>query len=146
MVKRAPSFQSGARFAFFANDDSGGGLDSVRVRGDRRTADMIAEQERQSPARADGETSRTGEVIFADYSVFQFVVIANVVGGDAIHNSLDLLAVRVVVEVGRRRAGDGGESVFSVVIQRELYDQVAAVSLIKDASRSSTSRKASKKA
>ena len=41
---------------------SGGGLDSVRVRGDGGTAEMVSEQEAESPARADGETSCPCEV------------------------------------------------------------------------------------
>jgi hypothetical protein len=57
MVKRAPSFQSGARFAFFANDDSGGGLDSVRVRGDGGGLDKL------DPAPADVIAEPWGELV-----------------------------------------------------------------------------------
>jgi hypothetical protein len=42
--------------------EGGGGLESVRVRGDRGTADVIAEEEGQSPTRADGEASTVVKV------------------------------------------------------------------------------------
>jgi len=40
----------------------GGGLDSARVGGDRRTAEVVAEQVGQCPIRADGETRRTRKI------------------------------------------------------------------------------------
>ena len=41
----------------------GGGLDSARVRGDRRTAEMVSEQKTQRPVRADGESRRAREIV-----------------------------------------------------------------------------------
>lgn len=38
------------------------GLDSVRVRGDGGTAEMVGEQEGQSPIRADGNSRRAREI------------------------------------------------------------------------------------
>jgi hypothetical protein len=74
-------------------------------------ADVVTEQVGQRPIRADSETSRAREIVFRDDRVLHFVVIAHVVGGHAVDGGLNLLAVRIVVEVGRGRAGDGDESV-----------------------------------
>jgi hypothetical protein len=47
-------------------------------------------------------------------------VIADVVRGHAVDDCLDLLAIRVIVEIGRRRAGDGDQAVLGVVVEREV--------------------------
>ena len=82
----------------------GGGLGAVGVGRDRETAEMVSEQEAQRPARANGESRGPCEVVFRDRRPFFLVpqgddiVIANVVGGDTIHDSFDLFPVRIVVE------------------------------------------------
>jgi hypothetical protein len=43
--------------------ERGGGLDSIGIGRDRRTAEMIAEQITQRPTRADGESGLAREVV-----------------------------------------------------------------------------------
>ena len=43
--------------------ERGSGLDSVRVRGDGRTAEMVTEQVGQCPARADSDSGPTREMV-----------------------------------------------------------------------------------
>ena len=62
----------------------GGVLDSIRVGGDTAAAEVVAEQVGQCPTRADGETRRTGKIIFGDDSVCHLVVIAHEVRGHAV--------------------------------------------------------------
>ena len=81
------------------------GLDSVRVRGDGRTAEMVTEQVGQSPARTDGDSGRTREIILRDRCPLHFIVLTHVVRGHTIDGGLDLLAVCVIDETRRRRAG-----------------------------------------
>jgi hypothetical protein len=47
-------------------------------------------------------------------------VVAHVVRGHAVDRGRDLLAIAIIVEVGRRRAGDGDKPVFGVVCQRKV--------------------------
>ena len=78
---------------------------------------MVAKQIAQRPIRADGETSRTGEIVFRDNRILHFIVIADVVGGHAVDDGLDLLAIAIVVEVGRGRAGHRDQTILGVVVQ-----------------------------
>jgi hypothetical protein len=59
--------------------ERGGGLDSVRVRVDGGTAEVVGEEEGESPVRAAprGDSGRARKVIFRDNGVLDFVVIAN---------------------------------------------------------------------
>ena len=81
----------------------GGGLDSARVRCHRRTAEVVAEQVRQRPVRADGETRRASKVVLGDDSIGHLVVIAHEVGGHAV----DGLGYAVAVAVIHKRGRDG---------------------------------------
>ena len=93
--------------------ERGSGLGSIGIGRDRRTAEVVAEQEAQCPARAAprGEARGTGKIIFRDCCTFFLVpqgddiVIADVVRGHTVDSGLDLLSIRIVVEAGRRRAG-----------------------------------------
>ena len=44
----------------------------------------------------------------------------DVVGGHAVDRGLDLLPIRIVVEVGRRRAGDGDEAVLRFIVRIKI--------------------------
>jgi hypothetical protein len=74
----------------------GGGLDSVRVRGDGRTADVVTEQVGQRPVRADGETRRAREIIFRDNGVLHFIVIAHEVRGHAVDGGFGLFSIAII--------------------------------------------------
>ena len=84
------------------------GLDSVRIRGDGRTAEMVTEQVGQRPVRAAprGESRRAGKIILRDRRPLFLVVLTNVIRGHTVDGGRDLLPIAIVVEVGRRRAGD----------------------------------------
>ncbi len=56
---------------------------------------MIAEQEAESPVRANGETRRTSKVILGDNRVLHFVVIANIDRRDPVDGGLDLLGIAI---------------------------------------------------
>jgi hypothetical protein len=85
--------------------ERGGGLDSARVRRNRRTAEVVSEQVGQRPVRADGESGRAREVILGDRCPLFLVVLTNIIRGHAVDDGFDLFPIRIVVEVGRRRAG-----------------------------------------
>jgi hypothetical protein len=66
---------------------------------------MVTEQVGQRPVRADGESRRASKVIFRDRCPLFLVVLTHVVRGHAVDDGFDLFPIRIVVEVGRRRAG-----------------------------------------
>ena len=59
---------------------------------------------------------------------------AHVIRGDTADDGFDLFPVRIIIEVGRRRAGDGDEAILGVVGQggvvkvRALLDAIDQVS------------------
>ena len=74
---------------------------------------MISEQVGQGPIRADGDSGRACKIIFGDRCPLFLVVLSDVVGGHAANDGFDLFPVRIVVEVGRRRAGHRDDVVSS---------------------------------
>ena len=80
---------------------------------------MISKQVRECSIGTNSQARGTGEVIFADDTILHFIVIADVIRGDSVHYSFHLLAIAIVVEVGRRCTRDGDEAVFGVVVEFE---------------------------
>ena len=95
------------------------GLDSVRIRGDGRTAEMVTEQVGQRPIRAAprGESGRAREIILGDRRPLFLVVLTDIIRGHAADSTLDLLSIRIVDETRRRRARHRDEPVFRVILQ-----------------------------
>ena len=77
--------------------ERGGGLDSARIGGDRRTAEMVTEQVGQRPVRADGETCCARKVIFGDDSICHLVVIAHEVRGHAVDGLRHAVAIPIML-------------------------------------------------
>ena len=95
------------------------GLDSVRIRGDGRTAEMVTEQEGQCPVRADGETRRAREVIFGDRRPLFLVMLTDIIRGHTTDDGFYLLSIAIIGEGSRRRARHRDETAFGVIREGE---------------------------
>ena len=92
-------------------------LDSVRIRGDGRTAEMVTEQVGQRPIRADGETRRAREVIFGDRRPLFLVMLTDIIRGHTTDDGFYLLSIAIIGEGSRRRARHRDETAFGVITQ-----------------------------
>jgi len=105
--------------------ERGGGLDSARVGRDRGTAEMVTEQVGQCPTRADGETRRTGKIIFGDRRPLFLVMLTHVIRGRAAYCGLDLFSIRIPStslrvnsdKTCRHRANQRDQPILGVILQ-----------------------------
>ena len=95
------------------------GLDSVRIRGDGRTAEMVTEQVGQRPIRAAprGESGRAREIILGDRRPLFLVVLTDIIRGHTTDDGFYLLSIAIIGEGSRRRARHRDETAFGVITQ-----------------------------
>jgi len=107
--------------------ERGGGLDSAGVGGDRRTAEMVSEQEGQRPIRAAprGESRRARKIIFGDRRPLFLVMLTHVIRGRAAYCGLDLFSIRIPStslrvnsdKTCRHRANQRDQPILGVILQ-----------------------------